>query len=145
MSGSRLKVELKFADCLHCHRAVPSNDYFMLRDEIWRMVHPTNRGMMHLECVEARLGRTLERGDFATGAPINRMMSHLNPLLRRRYNPSRVELRRGAAHFVTVLAKHEDILIRLLKRGLSNWRAAHWVVSSPGGIRERVGANERPR
>jgi hypothetical protein len=35
---------------------------------------------------------------------------------RSRYSPTRQELRRGAADFVALLAKHEDVLIRLLKR-----------------------------
>ena len=110
-----MKVRPKFADCLHCRRAVPTFDYFMLREEVWLLVHTTNRGMMHLECVEERLGRTLRRTDFATQERINGMMCHLSPLLRSRYSPSRQELRRGAADFVTLLAKHEDVLIRLLK------------------------------
>jgi hypothetical protein len=37
---------------------------------------------------------------------------------------ARQALRRGAADFVALLAKHEDVLIRPLKRGLSAWRAA---------------------
>jgi len=81
-----------FGDCLHCGRAVPASEYFMLRDAVWRMVHDTNRGMMHLKCVEARLGRALRRPDFAARARINRMMSHLNQGLRKRYNPSTLEL-----------------------------------------------------
>ena len=111
-----MKVRPKFADCLHCRRAVPTFDYFMLREEVWLLVHKTDRGMMHLECVEDRLGRTLRRTDFATQERINPMMCHLSPLLRSRYSPSRQELRRGAADFVALLARHEDVLIRLLKR-----------------------------
>ena len=120
-----MKVKPKFGDCLHCGRAVPAADYFMLRDEVWRMVHETNRGMMHLECVEARLRRELQRPDFAARARINRTMSQLNPLLRKRYNPSTRELRRGALDFVALLAKHEDLLFQLLKRGLTDWRAVY--------------------
>jgi len=111
-----VKGRPKFADCLHCRRAVPTFDYFMLREEVWLLVHTTIRGMMHLECVEERLGRTLRRTDFATQERLNGMMCHLSPLLRSRYSPSRQELRRGAADFVALLAKHEDVLIRLLKR-----------------------------
>ena len=111
-----VKVRPKFADCLHCRRAVPTFDYFMLREEVWLLVHTNDRGMMHLECVEERLGRTLRRTDFATQERLNPMMCHLSPLLRSRYSPSRQELRRGAADFVALLAKHEDVLIRLLKR-----------------------------
>jgi hypothetical protein len=66
---------------------------------------------MHLECVEERLGRTLRRTDFAT-----QVMCHLSPLLRSRYSPSRQELQGGAADFVALLTKHDDVLIRLLKR-----------------------------
>ena len=111
-----MKVRPKFTDCLHCRRAVPTFDYFMLREEVWHLVHTSNRGMLHLECVEKRLGRTLRRTDFATQERINRMMCQLSPLLRSRYSPSRQELRRGAGDFVALLAMHEDVLIRLLKR-----------------------------
>ena len=121
-----MTVRLKFGDCLHCHRAVAAFDYFMLRDDVWRRVHDTNRGMMHLECVEARLGRTLRRSDFAARARINGMMSHLNPRLRERYDPSTFELQRGALDFVALPAKHESRLIQLLMTGLSDRRAAYW-------------------
>ena len=124
--GPGMNLKPKFGDCLHRRRAVPTSDYFMLHDEVWRVVHESNRGMMHLECVEARLGRALRRPDFAARARINRMMSHLNPLLRKRFNPSTHELRTGALDFVALVAKHEDLLIALLKRGLSDWRAVYW-------------------
>ena len=138
-----MKVRPKFADCLHCRRAVPTFDYFMLREEVWLLVHTTNRGMMHLECTEERLGRTLRRTDFATQERLNRMMCHLSPLLRSRYCPSRKELRRGAVDFVALLAKHEDVLIRLLKRfhlddagRIHGWRRAardkRWSLGSVG-------------
>src|SRR6516225_4054009 len=83
----------------------------MLREQVWFLVHTTNRGVMHLECVEERLGRTLRRTDFATQERINRMMCHLSPLLRSRYSPSRQELRKGAADFVALLARHDDVLM----------------------------------
>ena len=138
-----MKGRPKFADCLHCRRAVPTFDYFMLREEVWLLVHTTIRGMMHLECVEERLGRTLRRTDFATQERLNGMMCHLSPLLRSRYSPSRRELRRGAADFVALLAKHEDVLIRLLKRfhlddagRIHGWRRAardkRWSLGSVG-------------
>ena len=126
-----MKINAKFGDCLHCGRVVPTSEYFMLHDDVWRRVHDTNRGMMHLKCVEARLGRALRRPDFAVRARINRMMSHLNPPLRRRYNPSTLELRKGALDFVSLLAKHEDLLLQLLDRGLSVWRAAYWENELP--------------
>jgi len=43
-----MKAKANFGQCLHCRRAVPTSEYFMLHDDVWRMVHPTNRGMMHL-------------------------------------------------------------------------------------------------
>src|SRR6516162_5741543 len=135
-----VKVRPKFADCLHCRGAVPTFDYFMLREEVWLSVHTTNRGMMHLECVEERLGRTLRRIDFATQERINGMMCHLSPLLRSRYSPSRQELRRGSGDFVALLAKHEDVLIRLLKRfhlddagRIHGWRRAARELSESQG------------
>jgi hypothetical protein len=86
---------------------------------------------MHLECVEARLGRALQRPDLAARACINRMMSQLNQLLRERDKPLTRELRRGALDFVALLAKHEDLLIQLLKRGLWDWRAVYWEKEFP--------------
>ena len=96
-----MKVRPKFADCLHCRRAVPTLDYFMLREDVWLSVHTTDRGVMHLECVEERLGRTLRRTDFATQESLNRMMCQLSPLLRSRYSPSRQELR-GAQRILSL-------------------------------------------
>jgi len=137
-----VKAKPKFADCLHCRSAVPTFDYFMLREEVWLLVHTTNCGLMHLECVEERLGRTLRRTDFATEERVNGMMCHLSPLLRSRYSPSRQELRRGAADFVALLAKHEDVLIRLLKRfhlddagRIHEWRSAARDLSESQGSR----------
>jgi hypothetical protein len=72
-------------------------------------------------------------------------MCHLSPLLRSRYSPSRQELRRGAADFVTLLAKHEDVLIRLLKRfhlddagRIHGWRRAADDLSESQGHAEAI-------
>jgi hypothetical protein len=121
-----MKNSPSFGNCLRCQRAVPPDDYFMLRDKVWLSIHQSSVGMMHLKCVEAELGRMLKRSDFAIGARINRMMCHLSPPLRRRYHPSKKELQKGAAEFIALLAKHDDLLLRLLMRGLAQWRAALW-------------------
>ena len=48
----------------------------MLQFELWRRIVPENshKGMLCIGCVEARLGRTLDSGDFLD-APINHMAS----------------------------------------------------------------------
>ena len=69
------------------------------------------------------------------------MMSHLNPLLRKRFNPSTDEQRRGALEFLALVAKHEDLLTRLLKRGVSDWRAVYWEREFPP-CRQRARVSE---
>jgi hypothetical protein len=72
------------------------------------------------------------------------MMSHLNQGLRKRYNPSTLELCRGALDFVALLAKHEDLLAQMLKRGLSVWRAAYWENEYPQALFEGSGSRGAP-
>lgn len=39
-------------------------EHYMLVDSIWRLVHNSNKGMLCIKCLEARLGRTLNKSDF---------------------------------------------------------------------------------
>ena len=42
----------------------------MVQDEIWRTAVASGPGMLCIGCLEARLGRTLVKGDF-TDVPVN--------------------------------------------------------------------------
>lgn len=147
--GIAPKKQPSLGSCVRCHLAVPSTDCFMLDDFLWEAVHPKGpAGMMHLSCVEKALGRRLKRSDFSR-APTNRMMSLLNPALRARRRPSAAELRKGAADLVRLLveqtdisavllqragaaqllSKNPDLLLRLQKRELREFRQAHPQVS----------------
>ena len=54
--------------CLDCSRNLlePGGDYFMLQNHLWRELVPRSErhGMLCLACVERRLGRALNPGDF---------------------------------------------------------------------------------
>lgn len=52
--------------CLHCGEEC--FDSFWLRDEVWRPIAPS-KGVLHFECVEARLGRPLALADFDMTKP----------------------------------------------------------------------------
>lgn len=49
-----------------CCRCMGENmDHFMLTDEVWQAVMGRDpRGMLHLKCVEEKLGRKLRKSDF---------------------------------------------------------------------------------
>lgn len=57
--------------CMDCgvetveHTPESCHDYYMLREDVWLSIVPARRGMLCIPCVEARLGRTLSRPDFA--------------------------------------------------------------------------------
>jgi hypothetical protein len=46
------------------------DEYYMLRDEVWREAHPDIKGHLCIDCVEQRLGRSLSTVDFGD-APVN--------------------------------------------------------------------------
>lgn len=53
--------------CLDCGRnTLHSDDYYMLRNKLWRELVPREQrhGMLCLSCVSKRLGRPLQPGDF---------------------------------------------------------------------------------
>ena len=81
---SRLKVEerttiaggvgLRFL-CLDCGADTDKNEqYYMLRDGIWRSINHKRKGMLCLTCAERRLGRPLVGADFSA-APVNAMQA----------------------------------------------------------------------
>lgn len=55
------------AACTNCTR-----EYYMVTDQVWEQAHPKLTGMLCISCLEARLGRLLNRTDF-TDCPLNQM------------------------------------------------------------------------
>jgi hypothetical protein len=41
-----------------------SNEYYMLRDEVWALTGLGPRGMLCIGCVETKIGRKLHKSDF---------------------------------------------------------------------------------
>lgn len=48
------------------------SEYYMLTDETWYKIHNSQKGMLCIGCVEARLGRKLNKSDFKP-CHLNRM------------------------------------------------------------------------
>lgn len=67
--------------CLDCKVDTCANQqYYMLKDAVWLTANPQRFGMLCFECVERRLGRELNRDDFAD-YPINRLQAPKCPEL----------------------------------------------------------------
>jgi hypothetical protein len=49
-------------DCLECGEYV--RYLYMVHDFVWRQAVPDSKGLLHLKCLEKRLGRQLRRHDF---------------------------------------------------------------------------------
>jgi len=65
------KSRTKFL-CLDCNRDVAHiGEHYFLKDEIWFLIHNSQKGMLCIGCAEARLGRILVPEDF-TDAYVNR-------------------------------------------------------------------------
>ena len=62
LNGSKI---VSPALCDHCKR--PTYDYYMLKDSIWRHIHPSWKGLIHLKCAEELLGRELVSVEKAKG------------------------------------------------------------------------------
>jgi hypothetical protein len=62
-------------NCIDCNvNTRKINEYYMVTSKIWREAKlKYNDGMVCLECLEARLGRTLKREDFQLDLPINQI------------------------------------------------------------------------
>jgi len=51
--------------CLDCRIDTGRiGEHYMLVDAVWQLVHNSNKGMLCVECLEKRLGRRLNPGDF---------------------------------------------------------------------------------
>lgn len=77
MSGKREKEASSLLDgaCMDCGVDTMARDeYYMLKDAIWRSINPLGLGMLCLQCAEDRLGRRLHRGDFSA-APVNQLFA----------------------------------------------------------------------
>ena len=58
--------------CLDCDEdVIEMGEMFMVRDDVWLEANPDSNGMLCVGCIEKRLGRRLETGDF-TDVEINR-------------------------------------------------------------------------
>ena len=58
-------------DCLDCGEDTNTIDeYYVVRDAVWREAHPARLGMLCIGCLEGRLGRRLTTADFPE-APLN--------------------------------------------------------------------------
>jgi len=63
--------------CLDCGKDTFRNEYYMLRNPVWKKANPKIKGMLCIKCVEKRLGRKLTKKDFAD-VPLNRAKSFMN-------------------------------------------------------------------
>ena len=53
-------------ECMDCGVDTDAiNESYMVIDDLWRAAVPTEAGMLCVGCLEKRLGRTLQRKDFA--------------------------------------------------------------------------------
>ena len=57
--------------CMDCDVDTYVNEqYYMLKDRLWKRINPSVDGMLCLPCAEKRLGRPLSRKDFKD-VPLN--------------------------------------------------------------------------
>jgi hypothetical protein len=62
--------------CMDCGvNTIARDEYYMLKDAVWRTINPLVLGMLCLKCAEDRLGRPLCRADFSS-APVNQRFAH---------------------------------------------------------------------
>lgn len=107
--------------CQDCPQDTLGGDYYMVHNELWNRVHPNRAGMLCLPCLEKRVGRRLQPGDF-TDAQIN--------------------CRRRIAEFCEGVPEHADEtspntghyqhprreqLLRMLRGKLGTWRVRLWL------------------
>lgn len=98
MSGKREKeASLLDGACMDCGIDTMARDeYYMLKDPIWRSINPLVLGKLCLQCAEDRLGRPLHRGDFSA-APLNQLFAPRCQELATRLKRSRPKSIRKAA------------------------------------------------
>jgi len=54
--------------------------FYMLRNKLWAQIAPDVAGMLCLDCAEKRLGRSLNKSDFAA-VPLNKQQARVCPKL----------------------------------------------------------------
>jgi hypothetical protein len=70
MTMARKKIDKTFL-CLDCKiDTAELDEYYLVRDEVWREANPQGDGMLCISCLEKRLGRELTHDDFAF-VPLN--------------------------------------------------------------------------
>lgn len=57
-----------------------NEQYYMLKNRLWKRIHPLMDGMLCLPCAEKRLGRPLSRRDFKK-SPVNAGQARVCPEL----------------------------------------------------------------
>lgn len=57
------KRTIEMFDCAHCGE--PCHDQYMVHNDVWRAAMPTSRGLLHLRCLEAKLGRPVRLDDLS--------------------------------------------------------------------------------
>ena len=67
--------------CIDCDADTHVNEqYYVLKDRLWKRINPLIDGMLCLPCAEKRLGRPLSRRDFKK-MPVNTNQARLCPEL----------------------------------------------------------------
>jgi hypothetical protein len=65
--------------CMECDVDTYANEqYYVLKDRLWKRIHPPVDGMLRLSCAEKRLGRPLSRRDFKD-VPLNALQARVVP------------------------------------------------------------------
>jgi hypothetical protein len=72
--------------CMDCSADTNKHEqYYALKDRLWRRINPAVDGMLCLPCAEKRLGRPLSRPDFKD-VPVNAKQALICPELALRLN-----------------------------------------------------------
>jgi hypothetical protein len=72
--------------CMDCDAdTYVSEQYYALKDRLWKRINPAIDGMLCLPCAEKRLGRPLSRRDFKN-KPVNGNQARICPELAARLN-----------------------------------------------------------
>ena len=80
------RVDLPRFFCMDCDAdTYVSQQYYVLKDRLWKRINPSIDGMLCLPCAEKRLGRSLTRRDFKN-VPNNINQARVCPELAARLN-----------------------------------------------------------
>src|SRR5262245_29474652 len=94
--GSELFIKESLGKCTHCRRKIALWENYMVTNDVWLSAMKTERGILHLKCLEVKLGRELRENDF-TVTPIEMLQNiHdylLNPPAQQIPNPKSTKRR----------------------------------------------------